>query len=390
MFGLAPQTEAIDRLRVTVGDTTGASGEQNSVVSVFLTNTQDDISAFTVHLTLARNDIAHFKTSLDTVVDTLYWICPETEPIGCGSWVEVFDPVVNPWDSMNIDGIDTSYWYCPAAQPTVCGDGDSAWDAVDDPLLYPWDSLEIDSVEAYQGNLDIAGSLISDWEVVESRAVSTGDYGLDILVSAISDQTPSPPLDVLPISPQNGGLLFRILADIFEIPPEQEDRTVAVQIDQSWKPYFVFSTPEGEAIGWVSVPTPDTNYYMCTLPDPGGCGEWTHVPEWQCPNGDGSLCDSMRVDTVDVAVLDDTQVSLFDGSITVESWVCGDITGEGNVSIGDVSLMIDHLFINQEPLANPAAGNVNCSTEVPVVLTIGDLTALIDHLFISQLPLCCE
>ncbi len=382
-LGVAPDAQAIDRLRIVVGDTTGASGEENSVVTVFMTNTEDDIQAFNLHLTLARNDIANFQTHLDTLVDSLYWICPEATPVSCGAWVEVTTPAISPWDSLDVVGADTSYWFCPEAHPSSCAE----WEAVDDPLVYPWDSLEIDSVEAWAGNFDTVGTLISGWEKVESRAVSTGDYGLDILVTAISDQTPTVPLDVPPISPQNGGVLFRILADIFEIPDEQDDRTVAVQVDVSWKPYFVFSTPAGEAIGWVSILVPDTNYWMCTLPDPGGCGEWTKVPQWQCPGGE---CDSMAIEMVEVAVLDEDEIGLFDGSITVESWVCGDITGEGNVSIGDVSLMIDHLFINQPPLDNCEAGNVNCSTEVPCALTIGDLSVLIDHLFINMWPLCCE
>jgi hypothetical protein len=345
LLGFAPDTQAIDRLRVTVGDTTGASGEQNSVVSVFMTNTMDDIQAFTLHLTLARNDIANFQTQLDTVIDSTYWICADGTPAACNQW-----------------------------------------EGVDSPFTYPWDSLHVDTVEAWLGNFDTTGSLISGWEMVTSRAVSTGDYGLDILVTAIADQE-DPPAVVPPISPQNGGLLFRILADIFDIPTSQEDRTVAVQIDISWKPYFVFSTPVGEAVGWISVEVPDTNYYMCTLPDPGGCGEWTKVPLWQCPD---EICDSVAIDTVEIAVLDDEQVSLFDGSITVENWVCGDVTGEGNVSIGDISLLIDHMFINEPPIDPIEAGNVNCSTEVPIELTIGDLSVLIDHLFINMQPLCCE
>jgi len=89
-------------------------------------------------------------------------------------------------------------------------------------------------------------------------------------------------------------------------------------------------------------------------------------------------------------VLDETQVSLNPGSITVRNWVCGDVTGDSNVTIGDLSLLIDHLFINNPAIDTPAAGNTNCSQEFPIVLSIGDVSALIDHLFIGEQPLCCE
>ena len=182
-------------------------------------------------------------------------------------------------------------------------------------------------------------------------------------------------------------MLFRVLADILPIPPEQTDRTVTVYIDPSWKENFAISDLEGHAIGWVVTEVPDTNYFMCTLPDPGGCLEWTKVHEWECPEGG---CDSVEITVDYTTILDYDQVALFPGELTVDNWVCGDVTGEGNVTIGDVSLIIDHLFINFPPIDPLEPGNTNCSTEVPIRLTIGDVSALIDHLFINQQPLCCE
>jgi len=354
LLSLTPGLQAVERLRITVGDTTGMPGQQNSVISVFLTNTQDQISAFTIHLLLSRNDIANFQNDLDTVIDTTYW----------------------------------KEWCCTEYVGENCVDSARDTCAVDFPDLEPWDFFEIDTVAAFTGTFDTVGTLIRGWELVDARAVSTGELGLDIKISAIADRSSVPGVKP-PINPQQGGVLFRILADIFPIPPELEDRTAAIVIDVSWKPYLVFSNPAGQAIGWITVPVPDTNYYECTnpVPPPGtGCYEWDHVQFSQCING----CDSVAIDTVDIAVLDTTQVRLFNGELTVLNYVCGDVNHSGDLSIGDITIMIDHLFISGVAIVPIEVGNVNCSTEVPVELTIGDVTALIDRLFISQNPLCCE
>jgi len=355
------ENEEIDRLRITIGDTTGTAGEQNSAVTVFLTNPMDDIFAFTLHIMLDRNDIANFQTQLDTIEEYTYWNCLA-------------------WDG------------------EICTDSV----AVDDPLTEPWDIEHIDTVEAYVGNFDTVGTLISGWDYVKSRAVSTGDLGLDILLTAISD-TDSIPGYVPPLSPQGGGVLFRVLADIFPIPPEQEDRTANVQVDVAFKRWFGFSTPEGESIGWITVQVADTNYYMCTSPEPPpgtGCYEWTKVYSWECPP---EGCDSVGIEMVDIAVLDDTQVSLFDGSITVLNTCCSGRVGDANNSgedeptIGDVSTMIDVLFINNdwnmiECLAETDINQSGGASPTPDDITIGDVSILIDYLFITGpslgLPAC--
>ena len=53
------------------------------------------------------------------------------------------------------------------------------------------------------------------------------------------------------------------------------------------------------------------------------------------------------------------------------------------VSLGDLSALIDHLFISLSKLACPAEANLD---DDPENVSLGDLTALIDHLFISLNP----
>ena len=344
MLTIVPGSQAVERVRLTVGDTTGAAGELNSAITVTLTNPFDNIPAFNIWIRLSQPGIAQFQTELDTIIDSTYWVCSTGTPENCSEWV-----------------------------------------AVDFPDQNPYDSIHIDTVEALVGSFDTVGTRISGWELVDARAIIDGADGLDIRVSAIADRA-SVPGTHPPLSPGTG-VLFRLLADILPIPASQEERTVTVYVDPSWKENFSVSDAAGNAIGWVVVEVPDTNYYMCTLPDPEGCLQYTKVPKWDCPP---EGCDSVYIGVDYSTVFDDTQVALFPGELTVDSWMCGDVTGEGNVSIGDVSRIIDHLFITYPVIDPKEPGNTNCSTEIPVVLTIGDISALIDHLFINQQPLCCQ
>jgi subtilisin family serine protease len=66
----------------------------------------------------------------------------------------------------------------------------------------------------------------------------------------------------------------------------------------------------------------------------------------------------------------------------------GDVNNTGAVSIGDVTLLIDHLFGSGAPIfPDTLLGDVSCNGQ----LSMGDVTLLIDHLFISlnPLPLPC-
>jgi hypothetical protein len=62
-----------------------------------------------------------------------------------------------------------------------------------------------------------------------------------------------------------------------------------------------------------------------------------------------------------------------------------DCSSDGMVTMADLTVMIDHLFITLAPLCCPGAANTDGSPEG--FITMGDLTALIDHLFITLSPL---
>ncbi len=62
-----------------------------------------------------------------------------------------------------------------------------------------------------------------------------------------------------------------------------------------------------------------------------------------------------------------------------------DQSSDNLVTMGDLVVLIDHLFIGFAPLPCPAEGNTDMSADG--LATMADLTVLIDHLFISLTPL---
>ncbi len=59
--------------------------------------------------------------------------------------------------------------------------------------------------------------------------------------------------------------------------------------------------------------------------------------------------------------------------------MCGDITGNGQISLSDIAFLIDHIYISKDPLKYPEAANVDGS--VDGLLTLADITYLVDFLY---------
>ena len=75
VLGLGGSAQALPDLIITVGDTTGNSGELNSAITVYLDNFKDTIAAFELWLQLDRPDLMIFQTDTQTVIDTTFWKC---------------------------------------------------------------------------------------------------------------------------------------------------------------------------------------------------------------------------------------------------------------------------------------------------------------------------
>jgi len=92
-----------------------------------------------------------------------------------------------------------------------------------------------------------------------------------------------------------------------------------------------------------------------------------------------------------------------DGAVCQEGWYIDDVSVAGGsccsdptrgnldgssdslVGMGDLTVLIDHLFITLTPLSCPEAGNLDLSADN--LVGMGDLTVLIDNLFITLNPL---
>ncbi len=70
-------------------------------------------------------------------------------------------------------------------------------------------------------------------------------------------------------------------------------------------------------------------------------------------------------------------------SLSFWTWTLGDVDHTHLVTMSDLTLMIDHLFISLEPLDPMRVGDLDGDC----LVAMADLTLLIDHLFISLLPL---
>jgi len=62
----------------------------------------------------------------------------------------------------------------------------------------------------------------------------------------------------------------------------------------------------------------------------------------------------------------------------------GDVSGDGNTSLTDLTQLVNHMFVTFEPLVCPAAGNTNADPGCEVTLT--DLTLLVNTLFVTFEP----
>ena len=318
----------LPNLRVQISDTTALPGAQNTVISVFLDNYQDTVAGFNIWLQLDRNDIMEFQTDSGISIDTTWWKCLE--------------------------------WQGPDCVDSIMVPEDSAWD-----FRY------IDTVDILIGSFDTTGTLVSNWEKFDARSLG---IGFDINIIGVANLPAGDTTEGIP--PQQGGLLCKILADVFDIPDTLQDRTVNIIIQDQALERCNFSLPDGSAIGILYDTVPDTNCWVCTLWAGDECLNWERV---SVPPPEG--CDSIEVDTVLSPYLDTVNVILIDGSVEVLSYVCGNVDGDpnGNVNIADLTYLVSYLFRGGPAPVPLAAGNVNCQGgDAP---NVADLTWLVTYLF---------
>jgi hypothetical protein len=330
----------LPRLRVQISDTTAMPGAQNTVISVYMDNYQDTVAGFNIWLMLDRNDIMEFQTDSATKVDTTYWIC-------------------NTWEG------------------SICVES-----TLSNPLNY--DFIHIDTSDVLIGNFDTTGTLCSGWQYFDARSLG---IGFDLNIAGIANM---PGGDTLTgIAPQVGGVLCKILADVFDIPDTMQDRTVNILIQHLTLDHFNFSLPDGSSIGILYDTVPDTNCWVCTMWVGPDCMAWERV---SIPPPGG--CDSIDVDTNLVPYLDTVNVKLYDGSVEVLVGCCNHdgIRGDVNMddlgpNVSDVTRLVSYVKGIQPTLP--------CFEEADVAVPYGsvnvsDVTALVSYVkgISPTLPAC--
>ncbi len=329
-----PSAEAQPVLWVKVFDTTTQAGAVNTVIPIYMNNYQDSVAGFNLWIQLDRPDMMIFQTDSGTVVDTTYWDCQEYEDTVC-----VESVLTNP--------------------------------------LGEWDFIHIDTNDILIGNIETSGTLTQGWEWLDARSIS--GYGFDLNIAGIADM--QYPADTTPsIGPQQGGILIKILADVFDIPDTMTERTVNLMIQHDILDHCSFSRPDGTSIGILHKEVPDTNCWHCNVWVGEVCVDWERVPTPPgCDTIEVCCPDSFVIAMDSVPYLDTIHVILEDGSVTVAEFTCGDVNADGAINVGDLTYMVEFLFFGGPAPQPMASGNIDCQGgDTP---NVGDLTYMVTYLF---------
>ncbi len=241
-------------------------------------------------------------------------------------------------------------------------------------MLLQLDRSDIMSLRAV---VDTVGTLTGGWEVMEARNTA-GVHSLK--VTGFCEVFP--PQTAPPLSPQTGQIpLFKIIADMYEVPDTLADRTATVMIETGLLENFNFSDPVGRSIGFVRDSVWDTAYYACAEWDGPTCLTWEQVYP---PDPYDSLLGYWQP----VSYLDTAHVSVEHGSVTVfGAYQCGDHNGDATLDIGDLVHLVEFMFEGGAP---PVDGLVaDCTGDG--ILDIADLTCTVDFMFNQgDEPTCCQ
>jgi len=237
-------------------------------------------------------------------------------------------------------------------------------------MRFKIDTVVIQGFPAVVGFLDTSNTLMKGWEYLDTRSMSGN--GTDLLITGIANANGGPPAVKAPLAPGQG-TMFRVYCNITNIPDSMTDRTVVIQIEKYFLDKFVFSRPDGTAIGFYNIIRPDTQCWRCDLWNPPGvCQSWTKVPD--------PPCDEQRIVPDTVPKLDTTKVYAWDGEMLIGPGCCVGTTGNVNmagiVDLSDLSALVSYLTGGGYVLPCVKEANVNAAG----IVDLSDLSALVSYL----------
>ena len=418
-FSQLAYSQGLYSLEVKVGDSIACQGQQNVAIPIFMKNYADTVAGFNLWIQLSRPDIMEFQTSLETIEYDVYYIYTEWDsgnpPIPTDSVIASQCWVCNEWDGDECvaSSSELGYYRCTAYY----------WVCIDS-VFVPWtegvDVVHTLSTEAYVGNFDTTGTLISGWEMVMARSLIGN--GLDILITASANQATFPLDDYTPGIgfPQLGDIpLIKILADVYPPDPSVVDRDVEIIIESNFIDNFNLLNEKGKSLGVTSGEVEKIEYYMCEHwadpPNDDICLYWNRVAEYNCPP---EGCDSIFVDTIMQTFLDvdrccdpnsdicynhievwecpdefggtgvwhNGSISITDGSLHVNQCLCGDIDGDQRLSILDAVFLINFNYKKGYPPEPMINGDTNGDGRINIL----DIVCIINTIYKDMDCLNCS
>lgn len=324
-------------IQVTVACTTAVPGSLNTPITIFLSNLFDEVAGFNLYIQLDRPDVMVFQTDTLTMYDSTFWECLEYSGATCIDSNEVF-----------------------------------SWETYD----FFYDTVYVDTI----GNFDSTGCLTSGWDFLDTRSLS--GLGTDINIVGIADLPGGNVVPPIPLG-QQGGVLLRILADVFPMDDTVLDRTANLLVQTDFKDYFSFARADGSSSTWIPHEIIDTTCWECTQWLETNCLNWQKVPRVLGEPVDMSRCqDSIVIAPDTIAILDSANVYIIDGCLTVLlSFVCGnmDASPDGQIDITDLVYLVNYMFgVPSGPVPSPyEAGNIDCAGEID----IADLVYMVNYMF---------